>query len=139
LFHKLSHMSSRVLQAWIDKVSLTIGASVWIIGVLATVTLHPSWMIGVILTLTILSVSIIYLSERFLKREVDSTASRVLYRLLGNPHGDRLSDILPRLGTRGLSVSLLIRLGREFCKTENPNCYACPALNLCNYARLTRR
>ena len=132
-------MSRRALQAWTDKVSLTIGASVWIIGVFATVMLHPPWLIGATLVLTILSVGIIVLSERFLKREVDATASRVLYRLLGNPHGDDLSGTLPRLGTRGISVGLLIRLGREFCKTENPNCYACPAFNLCNYARLTRR
>jgi len=132
-------MSSRVLQAWTDKVSLTIGASVWIIGVFATVILHPPWLIGAILVLTILSVGIIGLSERFLKREVDATASRVLYRLVGNPHGDDLSGTLPRLGTRGLSVSLLIRLGRDFCTTENPNCYACPALNLCNHARVARR
>ena len=89
--------------------------------------------------LTILSVGIIILSEKFLKREVDATASRVLYRLLGNPHGDDLSAILPRLGARGASVGLLIRLGREFCKTENPRCYACPAFNLCNYPRLMRR
>jgi len=132
-------MSRRALQAWTDKVSLTIGASVWIIGVLATMMLHPPWLIGSILSLTILSVGIIVLSERFLKREVDATASRVLYRLVGNPHGDDLSGILPKLGPRGLSVGLLIKLGREFCKTENPNCHACPALNLCNYARLTRR
>jgi len=132
-------MSRRVLQAWVDKVSLTIGASLWIIGVLATVALHPPWLIGAILTLTILSVGIIVLSESFLKREVDATASRVLYRLLGNPYRDDLSGILPGLGVRGLSVGLLIRLGREFCKTDNPNCHACPALNLCNYARVARR
>jgi len=132
-------MSRRALQAWTDKVSLTIGASVWIIGVLATLMLHPPWLVGSILALAVLSVIIIVLSERFLKCEVDATASRVLYRLVGNPHGDDLSGILPRLGARGLSVGLLIRLGREFCKTENPNCYACPALNLCSYARLTRR
>jgi len=129
---------SRALQAWSDRVSLTIGASVWIIGVFATVMLHPPWLIGSIIVLTILSVGIIVLSERFLKREVDATASRVLYRLVGNPHDD-LSGTLPRLGTRGLSVSLLIRLGRDFCTTENPNCYACPALNLCNHARVARR
>ena len=139
MFHKLSRMSSRLLQAWIDKVSLAIGASVWIIGVTATVVLHPAWLIGTILLLTILSVGIVFLSEKLLKREVDATASRVLYRLLGNPHGDRLSDILPRLGVSGFSIGLLMRLGRDYCKTENPNCYACPALNLCNYARLTRR
>jgi len=132
-------MSRRALQAWTDRVSLTIGASVWIIGVFATVMLHPPWLIGSIIVLTILSVGIIVLSERFLKREVDATASRVLYRLVGNPHGDDLSGTLPRLGTRGLSVSLLIRLGRDFCTTENPNCYACPALNLCNHARVARR
>jgi len=132
-------MSRRVLQAWTDRVSLTIGASVWIIGVFATAMLHPPWLIGSILALTILSVGIIVLSERFLKREVDATASRVLYRLVGNPHGDDLSGILPKLGPRGLSVGLLIRLGREFCKTENPKCHACPALNLCNYARVARR
>jgi len=132
-------MSRRVLQAWTDKVSLAIGASVWIIGVFATVMLHPPWLTGAILALTILSVGIIVLSERFLKREVDATASRVLYRLVGDPHGDELSDILPRLGARGLSVGLLIRLGHEFCKTENPKCYACPVFNLCNYARLARR
>ena len=132
-------MSGRVLQAWTDKLSLTIGATVWIIGALATVVLHPPWLIGAILALTVLSVGIIVLSERFLKREVDATASRVLNRLLGNLHGDNLSGTLPRLGARGLSVGLLIRLGHEFCKTENPNCHACPALNLCNYARLTRR
>jgi len=132
-------MSSRVLQTRIDKLSLTIGASVWIIGVLATIALHPPWMIVSILALTFLSASIILLSERFLKGEVDATASRVLCRLTGNPYGDDLSGILPKLGTRGLSVNSLIRIGREFCKTENPNCYACPALNLCNYARLSRR
>jgi len=131
-------MSSRVLQTRIDKLSLTIGASVWIVGVLATIALHPPWIIVSILALTVLSAGIIFLSERFLKREVDATASRVLYRLLVNPHGDDLSGILPTLGTRGLSINSLIRLGREFCKTENPNCYACPALNLCNYARLAR-
>jgi len=132
-------MSKRALQAWMDKVSLTIGAAVWIIGVLATVVFHPPWLIGAVLALTFLSVAIVVLSERFLRREVDAIASRVLYRLLGNPHGDKVSEILPSLGARGLSVGLLIRLGREFCKTENPNCYACPALNLCNYARVARR
>jgi len=131
-------MSNRVLQAWVDRVSLAIGASVLIIGIVATLALHPPWLIGAILTLTILSVGIIFLSERLLKREVDATASRVLYRLMGNPHDDQLSDILPRLGARGLSVSLLIRIGLDFCKTENPHCHACPALNLCNHARLRR-
>jgi len=131
-------MSSRVLQAWVDKVSLAVGASVWIIGVIAAVALHPPWLVGTILVLTLVSVGVVFLSEKILKREVDATASRVLYRLLGNPHGDKLSDTLPRLGVRGFSVGLLMRLGRDYCKTENPNCRACPALNLCNYARLTR-
>jgi len=132
-------MSNRVLQAWVDRVSLAIGASVLIIGIVATLALHPPWLIGAILTLTILSVGIIFLSERLLKREVDATASRVLYRLIGNPYGDELSAILPRLGARGLSIVSLIKPGREFCKTENPNCCACPALNLCNYAQHARR
>jgi hypothetical protein len=129
-------MSSEVLQAKVDRVSLTIGASVWITGVLATITFHPPWLIGAMLTLTILSVGIVFLSERLFKREVDATASRVLYRLLWNPHSDELSDILPKVGPREYSIGLLTRLGRDFCKIENPNCCDCPAFNLCNFARL---
>ena len=132
-------MSSRILQAWTDKLSLTIGATVWIIGAFATVVLHPPWLIGAILALTVLSVGIVFLSEKLFKREVDATASRVLYRLLWKPHGDELSDTLPKLGAREYSIGLLIRLGHDFCKTENPKCYDCPAFNLCKYARLAGR
>ena len=139
----LMRLRTKSINTWTNRVSLLVGAYLWITGILVVFLPHSPWVIGTFLVLLALStIGIIFASQLTDKLQfTDDNLFRVHHRLgfatvvtNSEDYGTKLEATLPR-NKRASAYNLLLRLGQDICRHRHPSCTACPISNYCTYAR----